>query len=365
MTSELTSRRIRRLVLTAAVAGAAVLAAPGGAHAAQAPGTAYVVSGVLYFAAGAGVSNYPQVGAGSGGTIYLDDVAPIQLDTARAGGCVEVSTDIRCTGVTRVVAYLGDRNDSFSSYHNMTSVVYGQEGNDTLFGWFGADYLYGGLGNDELYGLPGHDVMYGEQGNDTVEGDDGSDQIVGGDGDDTLRGQAGADRISGGAGRDMLYGGSGGDILNGGGGAGIGSDTGYVYGEEDDDHIVFDHSSTQFYGGPGVDTIDYSLTNSPMEVSLFDDTWDQTLPEPDGAVPWVHDAHSDIEKLIGTAYDDRLSGSNGPDSIYGGGGNDRLWGNGGDDVLDAQGGTNQRIIGGIGIDTCAGSGVTYRESCEG
>jgi Ca2+-binding RTX toxin-like protein len=356
-----------RLALSAAVAtGAAVLVAPETASAAAAPGTAYVVSGVLYFAAGAGVANYPSVGAISDGRIYLiDDRAPVQLDAARAGGCVQVQrSEIYCGGITRVVVYLGDGNDTFSSYHNMTSVVYGQEGNDTLYGWFGDDQLHGGLGDDKLYGLPGNDTLNGEQGKDIAEGDDGADQITGGEADDTLRGDRGVDRISGGPGRDMVYGGPDGDILNGGGGAGIGSDTGSVFGDDGDDIIVFDHSSTQFWGGAGVDTIDYSTTNSPMRVSLLDNTWDMTLPEPDNAVPWTHDAHSDIEKLIGTAYNDELSGSNGPNTIGGGNGNDKLWGNGGDDILDADLGANQRIVGGIGVDICVGAGVTYRESCE-
>jgi Ca2+-binding RTX toxin-like protein len=362
----LISKSTARLVAAAAMTGAAVLVAPGTAAAAAAPGRAYVVDGVLYFAAGAGVANYPSVGANSGGRVYLlDDRAPVQLDTTRAGGCVQAqSSEVYCSGITRIVAYLGDGDDTFSSYHNMTTVVYGQEGKDTLYGWFGNDELYGGLGDDKLYGLPGHDIMYGEQGKDTIEGDDGADQIVGGAGDDTLRGDAGVDRISGEAGRDMVYGGPDGDILNGGGGAGVGSDSGYVYGEHGDDFLSYDLSSTQYYGGEGVDTIDYSQSRWPMRVSLFDNSYDMTLPEPDDAVPWSHDAHSDIEKLNGTAYNDELTGNRGPNTISGGNGNDKIWGSDGDDVLDADLGANQRIVGGIGIDVCVGAGVTYRESCE-
>ena len=360
------SKSASRLAVSAAMIGAAVAVAPGTAVAAAAPGTAYVVSGVLYFAAGAGVANYPYVGTTGDGRAYLIDTAPVRLDPGRAGDCVQAQgNEVSCGGITRIVAYLGDGNDTFSSYHNLTSVVYGQEGNDTLYGWFGNDQLYGGLGDDHLYGLPGHDTLDGEQGKDTVEGDDGSDKISGGAGDDVLSGDGGPDRISGGPGEDTVHGGADGDVLNGGGGTGIASDTGSVYGDDGDDWIVYDYSTTQLFGGAGFDTIDYSTLPRAVRVSLRDGGGDTTLPLPDHAVPWTHDAHNDNEKLIGTAYNDELTGNSGPNTIIGGAGNDQLWGSDGDDTLDAQDGTNQRIVGGTGVDTCAGNGVTYRESCEG
>jgi Ca2+-binding RTX toxin-like protein len=349
--------------------GAAVLVTPGAADAAAAPGKAIIESGVLYFTAGVGVANYPTVGSLGDGRIYLDDRAPVRLEPGRADGCVQAQSNvIHCSGIREIRVYLGDGNDTFSSYHNMPSSVFGQEGNDTIYGWFGEDYLYGGLGDDQLFGLPGKDALRGEQGKDTIEGDDGPDLIVGGDGNDVLRGDRGADRIEGEAGRDMVYGGPDDDILNGGNGNGSGTglrtDSGHVYGEHGNDQLVYDLSSTTYYGGEGIDTIDYSRSPWPMRVSLFDNSYDMWLPEPDDAVPWSHDAHSDIEHLIGTEFNDELTGNRGDNTISGRGGNDKIWGSDGDDILDADLGANQRIVGGIGVDICVGAGVTYRESCE-
>lgn len=362
------SKSVSRLALSAALTGAAVLVAPGTAVGAAAPGIAIVGSRVLFFTAGGGVNNYPTVGSLSDGRIYLNDLVPFQLDPNRADGCVQVrSTEIHCSGITEVRAYLGDGNDSFSSYHNMRSLVHGQDGDDTIYGWFGEDNLNGGAGNDQLFGLPGKDVLRGDSGNDTIEGDDGPDLIAGGAGNDVLRGDTGADKIDGEADSDMVYGGPDGDTLNGGveGDTGWLVGSGHVYGEHGDDRIIYDRSSTQYYGGPGVDTIDYSSIYLSIRVSLFDNTYDMVIPDSSSVAPWSHDAHSDIEHLLGGTGNDELLGNPGPNTIIGGRGNDQLWGSGGDDTLDAHVGSDQSIIGGDGRDTCLGNGVTYRESCEG
>jgi len=61
----------------------------------------------------------------------------------------------------------------------------------------------------------------------------------------------------------------------------------------------------------------------------------------------------EIENLIGSRYDDVLSGDSGPNLLRGGAGNDMLRGRGGDDVLHGEGG-NDTLIGGSGDDELYG-----------
>ncbi|WP_068109639.1 calcium-binding protein [Tropicimonas marinistellae] len=113
-------------------------------------------------------------------------------------------------------------------------LLFGDTGNDVLIGRNGDDQLAGGSGDDSLKGGNGEDILSGADGNDVLKGggdgdllmggsdDDvltggaGSDALRGGDGDDTLRGGSGGDRLTGGHGEDVLTGGGGDDTLIGG-----------------------------------------------------------------------------------------------------------------------------------------------------
>ena len=99
------------------------------------------------------------------------------------------------------------------------SVIFGDEGDDTMigqsagdvfFGEAGDDELFGG-GNDQLFGGAGNDLLSGGPGNDllTTETADGSDTLYGGADDDEIAafGEIGTDaihHISGGAGDDNI-----------------------------------------------------------------------------------------------------------------------------------------------------------------
>lgn len=69
---------------------------------------------------------------------------------------------------------------------NVTNVIYGGLGIDTITGGDGADELHGDAGDDSIYGGGGNDQIFGDDDNDTIEGDDGSDTITGGAGDDLI-----------------------------------------------------------------------------------------------------------------------------------------------------------------------------------
>ena len=200
-------------------------------------------------------------------------------------------------------------------------VLTGDALNNILRGHDGADTLAGGLGDDGLFGGEGNDVIAGEAGDDVVDGGNGTDRLtfaaftravtidltivgpqVTGAGTDTIRGiehvdgSNSADRLTGDAAANILSGLGGSDVLIGGEGV----DT--------------------LDGGAGSDTIDYS--SSPDDVSV------------DLASGRAEDGHGTrdtliaIENVIGSQFDDVLTGDTFSNVLTGGGGRDVLTGGG-------------------------------------
>lgn len=196
-------------------------------------------------------------------------------------------------------------------------------------------------GNDTLSGGAGNDMLYGGDGNDTLDGGTENDQVFGGTGNDSLIGDAGDDTLSGDDGNDQLYGGIGNDSLTGG----IGGDT-----------LVGGAGADTLSGGQGQDYADYSGSSSGVTVNLT--TGAGTGGDASG------DSLSGIDGLIGSAFDDVLTGYDGQGTsgdiftniFYGGAGNDALDGRSGDDQLYG-GADNDTLYGGLGNDLLdAGTG---------
>ncbi len=146
----------------------------------------------------------------------------------------------------------------------------------------------------------------------------GHDVLNGLSGPDWLQGLAGNDILNGGAGDDMLEGGDGNDTLSGGAGNDI------IAGDGD------------------IDTVTYFDANGGVSVSLAA-TGSQTIGGGLG-----YDSLSGIENLIGGAFNDVLTGSDGNNELYGSDGADILEGLGGDDTID----------GGDGVDTVSYASMT-------
>lgn len=213
----------------------------------------------------------------------------------------------------------------------------GSQFGDLLIGSDGDNKLHGGDGNDDIYGLDGDDMLWGDAGNDIIGGGDGNDMVHGGEGDDTLGGDAGDDTLMGGDGADMLDGGAGDDMLNGGAGA----DT--------------------IDGGDGTDVVDYSGSDAALTADLEANTFVGGHAEGDTV--------SNIEGVMGTEFDDTLSGRlTENDILAGGAGMDVLRGHGGDDDLDGGDG-NDMLYGGAGADMIEGGDgedtAYYNESDAG
>ncbi len=217
---------------------------------------------------------------------------------------------------------------------NGDDILYGGEGSDILYGEAGVDRLVGGAGNDE-YGVDSIDDVIVERAGEGVDsvtvfampsytlaanienmklftfyngdfhgiGNASANSIAGSNGNDLLEGLAGDDTLTGGAGDDVLVGGRGADVLN---------------------------------GGAGSNTASYAGSNRAVQVNLALNT----VRGGDAA----GDVLTDIQNVVGSGGDDRLSGDNGANVLSGGAGMDVLIGWGGDDTL----------IGGAGADVLNG-----------
>ena len=176
------------------------------------------------------------------------------------------------------------------------------------------------------------------EGNDEVNkltGTDLAEVILGMGGNDTIDGRGGDDTINGGGGNDLITGGKGADTLKGGTHVGSGAD----------------------YKGVG-DTISYRDSAQGVTINLRDGT--ARGGDAEGDV-----LGDDIESVIGSMYDDMITGTNsvtvgnslwglgGMDRLYGGEGEDMLYGGDGDDMLDG-GDEDDTLEGGYGADVLTG-----------
>ena len=215
-------------------------------------------------------------------------------------------------------------NDVIKTGKGGVQVIHGLGGDDTIVSKRNKDIVCGGSGNDRLSAGTGRDKVYGGSGNDFIDEGPGSgkawagggaDVMIGGGGGDRFRGGAGDDRLFGEIQDDKLFGDGGNDLLVGGQGidrlqAGAG-----------DDWIRGDTNQDKYYGDAGTDTISYATATPPgprpgqdgvtVDLSsgyaLGDDSQEGTV--------------SGVENVIGSAFEDSLTG-NGAGFVRGNGGGD-------------------------------------------
>ncbi|HEY0288899.1 MAG TPA: retention module-containing protein [Pseudomonas sp.] len=152
-------------------------------------------------------------------------------------------------------------------------------------------------------------VVLGTTGDDVLVGAADS-QLHGGDGNDVLVAGAGNNELFGDNGNDILFSGAGNDLLD---------------------------------GGTGNNTADYSLATAGVTVSTGINGAQDTV----GAGT---DTLVNIDNLVGSNFDDHLTGDAGHNLLNGGLGNDVLNGMDGDDILIGGPGNNT-LTGGLGNDT--------------
>ncbi|MEI9939163.1 MAG: calcium-binding protein [Pseudomonadota bacterium] len=318
-------------------------------------GASATVSETIYGGADIDTVSYTQrnatvtvtVGAG------VDDGAALEVDDIKSD--VEIVTG-------------GSAADTMTAAPTVGVTFNGGPGDDTLIGDTGADTLNGEAGNDTLRGKAGNDILNGGDGNDTFDEEtasNGSDVFNGGAGIDTLNysarlagvtvtmdgtaandgalvttvsegdnckadvenilGSDLADTITGNAANNTITGGLGNDILNGG----AGDDT-FPAGS------AIDGLDT-ISGGTGVDTIDYSHRTALVVVTLNPGVGSGEVTEGDLLA-------TDMENVVGTDFDDTITGNAAANELVGGLGDDTLDGAAGDDVLEGGGGAEKNHL---------------------
>lgn len=290
-------------------------------------------------------------------------------------------------------------------------MVYGGAGDDILEGGFGDDVLEGGEGSDwaeyinakgaisanltsqtAIDGSGGRDALIAIE---NLSGSSYGDRLTGTTGDNRLFGNGGFDRLSGGSGDDWLSGGGGADVIIGGSGAdwadysddvsgmiaNLTSETaldgfGYrdtvrgienVEGSDFDDRITGTRMTNELRGGDGADWLsggdghDWLVGGSGADVMIGGSGVDTADYSEAGQAVDVHigagvatDGTGDIdtlrgfENVIGSDFDDVLTGTNQNNVLVGGAGDDILNGGVGNDALEGGAGEDQ-LIGGGGI----------------
>ena len=285
-------------------------------------------------------------------------------------GTDTVTQAVNANQVLTNVLLTGTGNDSLSSIES--AELTGGTGNNTINAsafTAGPVILSGLAGNDTLTGGSGNDTLDGGTGNDTLAGNAGSDSLTGGTGNDSLSGGAGTDSLNGGAGDDMLSGGDGDDSLVGGAGddhlsGDQGNDTlttddgvDEIDGGAGDDSLIITGlhvAGDRVSGGSGVNTFSFQLgTSGALEaVSTGEDTLDFSLFGAPIHIDLGYSGQQDVgaglhltltglfRNLIGTLFDDLLTGNVADNALHGLDGQDILDGGAGQDVLDGGPGTD-------------------------
>ena len=268
--------------------------------------------------------------------------------------------------VTLLTVELGSGNDSLNALAAlMPLLVNGGEGDDTISGGANRDTLKGGAGRDtidysgaasainarlnstvtrtgakndvdklleferligsafndrltasgnvEILAMGGDDRVTVSLGTNTIDGGDGNDALVGGSGADLLIGGPGNDTLSGNRGADRLRGGSGNDRLDGGG-----------------DRVG--------------DFADYSDATVGVFADLLTLRGRDNIDGSVGVDTFVR-----INGVIGSAFNDIITGDALANELRGGAGDDELSGGAGNDILVGEAGDDD-ILGGDGDD---------------
>ena len=256
----------------------------------------------------------------------------LQIDLAPGGWSVfdteqlarlNVPDDIRARG--NVFNALQFNGDPRSLIENAT----GGSGDDTISGNAAANVLNGNGGDDQLFGLDGNDTLIGGVGADVLDGGGGFDFASYEHATAGVRaalmftaflngGEAAGDSYSS---IEGLIGSGFDDLLVGNGSANIlrglaGGD--YLYGLGGDDVLVGGAGGDYLNGGTGFDFASYE--GGPVGVFASLTTPGRNTGDARG------DTYVSIEGLIGTSFNDQLTGDLGANELRGGGGDDALAG---------------------------------------
>jgi Ca2+-binding RTX toxin-like protein len=296
-------------------------------------------------------------GNGYNTALYAGSARGVSVDLAQGRAAYGDADGDTLNGITDVVGsdfadtLIGDEAGNYLYGEAGADILVGNAGDDLLSGGAGADALYGGTGeNAASYGGSSSAVAVNLATGVSGAGDAQGDKLyqitdlIGSDFNDFLTGDAGGNWLFGGDGKDLLAGGNGNDWLT----AGEGADT--LLGEAGNDLLEGGAGADTLYGGAGFNTASYASSGSAVAVNLATGVL--------GAGDAEGDRLYQITDLMGSDFNDFLTGDAGSNWLSGGAGSDLLSGGDGDDVLE----------GGAGADTLYGgtgsNAASYAESAS-
>jgi Ca2+-binding RTX toxin-like protein len=240
----------------------------------------------------------------------LWSVGPAQADAARCGGQKadvvggggdnKIKTDKH--GPQVIVGGAGD--DLIISKRNK-DIICGGPGNDRIFSGTGRDKVFGEAGNDFIDEGPGSGKAFGAGGDDTIVGGGGGETMRGGVGNDRLFGEIQDDKMFGDLGDDLLVGGQGIDKMSGGGG---------------NDWLRGDTNQDKYFGDAGDDTASFATATPPGPHPTRDGV-DIDVGSGSARGDDSQESFHGIENIVGSLFEDRISGAGGG-SVRGMGGGD-------------------------------------------
>lgn len=240
---------------------------------------------------------------------------PMQADILAVSKLYGLSTTTRL-GDTVYGFNSNAGNDIYNAnlYPTISYTVFDSGGTDTL------DFSgFGGAQTIDLHSGSFSNVL-GKVGNVSIAIGTVIENAIGGSGNDIINGNDFANVLVGGAGSDGLFGFGGDDTLFGGPG---------------DDSLV---------GGDGFDTANYSDSAAGIVVQ------GQTIDSPGNSAGFGSDRIFDIERVVGSAFNDVYNGTGLDERFDGGAGNDTFNGGPGNDTFYSGSGADT-FVGGPGADT--------------
>jgi Ca2+-binding RTX toxin-like protein len=216
--------------------------------------------------------------------------------------------------LANIEGFQGGSSDDVIAGSDVDNLIAASGGHDRLDAGGGFDYLKT-LENDTVdltlgrlknvsgatAELNGFEAVMGAGGNETLLGDASNNRFEGWEGSDVLAGRSGNDHLLGGDGNDLLQGGVGIDLLEGGAGADL------------------------LDGGAGIDAVSYLGSSDGIDVNLLK------------GQGYIGDSEGDrflnVEDVIGSEYDDTMSGGSGNNVLVGDKGSDEISGCDGNDTI--------------------------------
>ncbi|WP_159564425.1 beta strand repeat-containing protein [Budvicia diplopodorum] len=289
---------------------------------------------------GLGGNNLLNGGAGTNTVSYERDIAGVRVDILT-----------------------GTANNGFGGTDTLVNVqqAIGSSFADVLGSGRGYSHIGGGEGNDRLIihgDIASLAILDGGSGDDLFIAGNGVNQFIGGGGFDKVdygQARSGIDvNLETGQVYDNGFGGM--DTLDGISAIVgtrfadrfvLGNDHRYVEAGDGDDTIIAGTGNNVVDGGTGFNTLDYGRAVNAISVDLLSGTVSDNGFN-------GQDRLTDINRIVGTGFNDVIASGNGDDAIYAGEGDDLLFGSLGSDVLSGGGGNDcldySRLTGGVTID---------------